>query len=159
MTAVERRAMIDKYAAGYDEVARSLEGFPQERLKDHPIPGKWSAWEIVHHLADSETISGTRVRRLIAEQRPAIVGYDQDEYARVLHYNERDLAPAMELFRATRAATTALLRLMSDAEWKREGWHSEHGVYTPEVWLESYAAHAHGHAEQIRRLREAVAKA
>jgi hypothetical protein len=41
---------------------------------------------------------------------------------------------------------------MSEEDWQREGWHTEHGRYTPEIWLEIYAAHAHNHADQIRRL-------
>ena len=36
---------------------------------------------------------------------------------------------------------------MTDAEWSRQGTHSEHGRYTVERWLEIYAAHAHDHAD------------
>ena len=41
------------------------------------------------------------------------------------------------------------------AEWTRQGTHSEIGPYPVEKWLEIYAAHAHGHADQIRVAREA----
>jgi hypothetical protein len=47
---------------------------------------------------------------------------------------------------------------MSDEEWRAAGWHTEIGLYTAERWLEIYAEHAHGHAEQIRRLRAALSK-
>lgn len=60
MTPDERRLLIAQYASGGDEVVESLEGFPAEGLRARPIPGKWSAAEIVHHLSDSESISGTR---------------------------------------------------------------------------------------------------
>ncbi len=62
MTSEERQELIAKYKDGYDEVARNLEGFPKASLTAHPIPGKWSAAEIVHHLADSETTSALRLR-------------------------------------------------------------------------------------------------
>ena len=156
MTKEERQSLIARYAAGADEVASSLEGFPPGRLTDHPFPGKWSACEIVHHLADSESVSAIRLRRLLAEDRPVIQGYDQERYAVRLKYNERDLVPALELFRAVRANTTWLLQGMAESDWSREGWHTESGLYTPEVWLTIYAAHAHNHAGQIRRLREAL---
>jgi hypothetical protein len=156
MTAAERQELIDRYAAGYEAVSRELEPFPAERLGDHPVAGKWSAREIVHHLADSESISAQRLRKLLAEDHAVIWGYDQELYARRLRYNERDLAPALEAFRAARATTVQVLRNMSEADWKREGFHTESGPYTPETWLSIYAIHAHNHATQIRRLREAL---
>jgi DinB superfamily len=156
MTAKERDALIDRYAEGAEEVRKSLEGFPPDRLTTRAFPGKWTAAEIVHHLSDSETVSGIRLRRLLAEERPVINGYDQDEYARLLRYQERPIEPSFENFRAVRATTTQLLRLMSEADWQRQGWHSESGAYTAETWLQIYAVHAHNHAAQIRRLRDAV---
>ena len=57
MTREDRNRLIAQYAAGADEVVDALKGFPEDKLVAHPIPGKWSAREIVHHLADSETAS------------------------------------------------------------------------------------------------------
>jgi hypothetical protein len=156
MTSQERQKLIAQYKEGNNEVTRSLEAFPPDLLTSHPIPGKWSAAEIVHHLADSETTSGVRLRRLLVEDRPLIQGYDQDAYASRLNYNNREMAPALEAFRSARATAAQLFDFMSDEDWRREGTHSESGPYTAEDWLTIYAAHAHNHAAQIRRLREAL---
>jgi len=156
MTKEEREKLIDRYAAGVEEVAQALENFPKEHLMAHPIPGKWSAAEIVHHLADSESISAIRIRMLIAEDHAIIHGYDQEEFARRLHYDEPNLRPSLEAFRGARNRTVPFLRKLTDEDWGRAGWHTESGSYTPETWLEIYAAHAHGHASQIRKLREAL---
>ena len=156
MTPEERSELIAKYTAGYDEVMNALNGFPADSLGAHPIPGKWSAREIVHHLGDSESFSAGRLRKLLAEENAVIQGYDQDVYATKLRYNERDMAPALEAFRSARETTTQLLGLMTDDDWQREGTHTESGKYTTENWLTIYAAHAHDHAAQIRRLREAL---
>jgi hypothetical protein len=75
-----------------------------------------------------------------------------------MFYNERDIAPALDAFRGARATSLQLLQRLSETDWEREGWHTEHGRYTVEKWLEIYAAHAHGHADQIRKLRQAVSK-
>ena len=154
MTQVEREKLIAKYAAGYDEVVSALEGFPKDKLTANLIPGKWSAAEIVQHLADSEMTSAIRLRRLLVEDNPVIQGYDQDLFATRLRYNDRDIAPALEAFRASRTTTSQLFERMSEEDWLREGSHTESGRYTTEDWLESYAAHAHGHADQIRQLRK-----
>ncbi len=158
MSPDERRALIERYKLGYAEVEAALEGFPADGLTAHPIPGKWSAHEIVHHLADSETQSATRLRKLLTEPFPVIQAYDQDEWTRALRYGERPLGPALAAFRAARETTAQLLELMTEADWRRHGWHTEAGAYHAERWLEIYAAHAHGHAAQIRRLKEALAR-
>lgn len=157
MTAEERQALVAQYNEGYTQVTRALADFPAESLTAHPIAGKWSAAEIVHHLADSETTSGLRLRRLLVEDHPLIQGYDQDTYAARLNYNRRDLAPSLEAFRYARATTAQLFDFMTNEDWQREGTHSESGSYTAEDWLRIYAAHAHNHASQIERLKDALA--
>ena len=152
----ERERLIAQYTAGYTEVAAALGGFPAGKLTAHPLPGKWSAAEIVHHLADSETTSALRLRKLLAEEHPILQGYDQERFAVRLRYNERDIAPSLEAFRAARATTAQLLPGLSDADWRREGWHTENGRYSMETWLAIYAVHAHDHAAQIRRLKDAL---
>ena len=158
MTQDERRALIAQYKDGYEEVARSLEGLSDAQMSEHPLPGKWSAREIVQHLADSEMNSAIRLRKLLTEESPQIQGYDQDVYAAALRYNERDVAPALEAFRAARSTTAQLLDTMTEEDWAREGTHTESGCYTASDWLTIYAAHAHNHAAQIRRLRDEMDK-
>jgi len=157
MTPEERSDLIAKYAAGYDEVMKALDGFPANSIGAHPIPGKWSAREIVHHLGDSESTSAIRLRKLLVEDNPTIEGYDEAAFAVKLRYNERDMAPALEAFRSSRETTTQLLGLMSEDEWQRGGVHSESGPYSVEKWLAIYAEHAHNHASQIQRLKDALA--
>ena len=156
MTTEERQQLIAQYKDGYGQVANAVESFPTDKLTARPIAGKWSAVEIVHHLADSETTSGLRLRRLLAEDHPLIQGYDQDTYAARLNYNRREIGPSLEAFRSARSSTAQLFDFMSDEDWRREGTHSESGSYSAEDWLKIYAAHAHNHAAQIRRLREAL---
>lgn len=159
MTSNEKQELIAQYRDGYAQVTRALENFPADALTANLIPGKWSAAEIVHHLADSETTSAIRLRRLLVEERPLIQGYDQDAFAARLHYNSRDTAPALEAFRCARETTAQILDFMTDDDWRREGTHSESGTYSAEDWLRIYAAHAHNHAAQIRRLRETAINA
>jgi len=156
MTPEERQELISQYAAGYDEVMNALNGFPADSLGAHPIPGKWSAREIAHHLGDSESFSAGRLRKLLVEDNPLIQGYDQDQFAGRLRYNERDMAPALEAFRSARESTMQLLELMTEDDLQRAGTHTESGPYSTEDWLRIYAAHAHNHAAQIRRLRDAL---
>ncbi len=157
MTPEERRELIERYEAGYAAVERSLAEFPAEQLTARPLAGKWSACEIVQHLADSEMRGALRLRQLLAEDDAQIQSYDQDFYAERFRYNQRtDIRPALDALRGARATTAQLLALMTEEDWARAGRHPEHGRYTAEQWLRIYAAHPHDHAAQIDRLREAL---
>jgi DinB superfamily len=147
-----RQALIDRYRDGYRVVAEALHGITDAELDARPAPGKWSAREIVHHLADSEMTSAIRLRTLVAADNPAIYGYDQDQFARRLYY-DRPIESSLEAFKSARKTTAEILDRMSEADWQREGTHSEHGRYGVSRWLEIYAAHAHQHADQIRIAR------
>ena len=152
MEKAERDQLIAQYQDGYRVVAEALVKITPEELDAQPGPGKWTAREIVHHLADSEMTAAVRFRLLLAEDRPAIKAYDQEEFARRLHY-ERPHEASLELFRAARASTAELMACLSEADWLREGTHSETGRYGLDTWLRLTAQHAHKHADQIRIAR------
>lgn len=157
MDSETRKKLIDQYKDGYRVIAEALVGATDEELDARPAPNKWTAREVVHHLADSEMTAAVRLRWLLAVNQPQILGYDQDEWARRLHY-DRPIEASVDAFKSSRRSTAELMESMSEAEWQREGTHSEHGRYTVERWLEIYAAHAHKHAEQITVARSAARK-
>lgn len=145
----EREALIDQYARGPERVREALAAVPAEARTWRPAPGKWSAHEVVVHCADSEANAALRLRYLLAESDPLIVGYDQDAWARLFDYHAQPLEEALAATVLARARTVPLLRRMGDAEWARAGRHTESGRYTAEDWLRIYAAHLEGHARQI----------
>jgi hypothetical protein len=148
--------LVERYGQGYDEIVLSLEGADEKDLDAREAPGEWSPREVVHHLADSEMASALRLRRLIAEDEPEIVGYDQEEYARRLYYN-RPIGASLAAFKYARESTAEILRLLTEDEWLSTGTHSEYGEFSVYIWLDYYANHAHDHADQIRRARATVA--
>ena len=152
MTREDRQKLIDQYTDGYRVVAQALVGIDDEQLDARPAPGKWSAREVVHHLGDSEMTAAIRLRLLLAVDNPAILGYDQDDFARRLYY-DRPIEASLDAFKASRRTTAEILDCMSEDDWRREGTHTEHGRYTIDRWLEIYSTHAHKHAEQIRVAR------
>jgi DinB family protein len=153
----ERQQLIAQYKDGYRAVADALLKITPEELDASPAPGKWSARQIVHHLADSEMTAAVRFRLLLAEDRPLIKGYDQDRFAERLHY-DRPHEASLEIFRAARAATTELMGCLSETEWLREGTHSEVGRFGLDTWLRVYGPHAHRHADQILAARRSLTR-
>jgi hypothetical protein len=155
ITPSERESLIRRYAEGPAKLKAAYERVPVEARQWRPAPGKWSAHEVVVHCADSESHAALRIRYLVAEKQPLIVGYDQEEWARSLDYHRHPAELALLTVEAVRANTVPLLRRLPDSVWTREGRHSESGRYTGDDWLRIYAAHVDNHAGQIERNLEA----
>jgi len=151
-----RSALIARYRAAYAVFAQVVAGATDEELDARPFEHEWTVREIVHHLADGELSSAIRLRRLVAEERPAIVGYDEGLYARRLHYRERPIASSLAVIEASRESTATILDHLAADEWARTGTHSEMGEYGVETWLRLYAEHPYDHAGQAARVLAAV---
>ena len=147
---MERTDLIATYRTGADAFAAALDGLSDAQLDRAPHDGGWTPRLVAHHVADSETNSCIRLRRLVAEDEPLIIGYDEERWAARLHY-DRPVATSVAVVRAVRAASLELLETLTPDEWSRTGSHSESGLMTIDSWLRTYAAHAHEHADQIRR--------
>jgi hypothetical protein len=158
MDRARRQDLIARYRAGARAVNEALDGVREAELDPHPIADEWSVREVVHHLADSEMTSALRLRRLLAEEQPTLQGYDEAEFARRLYYQDRPIQPSLDALAAARASTADILDRLAEADWSREGLHTESGRYTVEDWLQIYAAHAHDHAAQIQRVRAAMGR-
>jgi hypothetical protein len=149
-------ALIERFRTGMADLEDSLAGATDADL-DRPQPaGEWTARQVVHHLADSESMAYIRLRRLLAEDDPIIDGYDEPEWARRLHY-DRPIEGSVAVVRAVRIASLQLLEALTPAEWQRTGTHSESGPYSVDRWLRIYAGHTHDHAAQIRHAKRGEA--
>jgi len=155
MTADGRARLVARFKAGYAEVADALRGITPEELDWQPGSDEWSVREIVHHVADADTMGAARLRHILTEDNPPIPAYDDQVLAARLRYRERPIEPALLTIEALRACTAQLLDALTEAEWRRAGTHSEMGAFSAERWLEFNAAHAHDHATQIRQTRAA----
>lgn len=148
----DRAALIERYRSGMADLEDALAGITASELDRPQSSGEWTARQIVHHLSDSETMSYTRLRRLVADDDPVIQGYDEPTFARRLHY-DRPIETSLAVVAAVRASSLDLMAAMTPADWANAGTHSEIGPYSVDLWLEIYADHVHDHADQIRRAR------
>lgn len=149
LTHSERERLIQQYADGPARLEAALARVPPTARKWRPAPGEWSAHEVACHCADSETNAAARIRYLVCEPEPLVLGYDENAWAITLDYHGHPIEAALATVRAVRANTTALVRRLPEPAWSRAGRHTESGRYTAEDWLATYAEHLEIHARQI----------
>lgn len=139
----------------YDAVVSEVTGLDDATLRLPEKPGKWSILQVVQHLADTELISGYRIRMMLTHPRPAIAGYDQDAWANGLGYNDVNLKDALEQLRVLRALNLKLVRSLTVEQLDREGVHSERGPESVRKFVHLIAGHDLLHRNQIRRIKQA----
>jgi DinB family protein len=149
LTPAERASLIQQYAEGPRRLRAALGTVPTPAFQWRPAPGEWSAHEVVVHCADSETQAASRIRVVVSEKDPVILGYDEAQWARDFDYHAHPLDAALAAVDAVRANTAALLRRLPEGAWSRVGRHTESGRYGAVDWLRIYAEHLENHARQI----------
>jgi hypothetical protein len=131
-------------------------GVSAAQMSFREAPNKWSVSEILQHLADSEIVWGYRLRRVMAEERPQLIGFDQDLWSRRLRYDEADAHQALATFKPLRAANLQLLRGAPDQDLDRVGIHAERGEESLRHMIRLYAGHDLAHRRQIERVLAAA---
>ncbi|MBI1885919.1 MAG: DinB family protein [Chloroflexi bacterium] len=155
LSAAERQALIEQCASAPARLRQALARVPPEALQWKPSPDEFSVHEVIVHCADSETNDHMRIRYLVGEKEPTIIGYNESAWARVFDYHNHPLDVALATVEAVRANTAALLRRLPEEAWQSQGTHTELGRHIAENWLTIYSDHLEEHIAQINSVLEA----
>jgi uncharacterized damage-inducible protein DinB len=134
----------------------AVAGMSDAQLARPERPGKWSVRQVLRHLADSEIVWAYRLRVILAQDRPALQGYDQDAWAERLRYADADPAESQAEFALLRRSNLQLLERASATDLERVGIHAERGEESLEHLIRLYAGHDLLHLLQVERIRAAV---
>lgn len=151
------RELIDRYAAGAGTLGEAIAGLSRNELNAFPVPNTWSIQQIVLHLMDSDLIASDRMKRIIAEENPTLIGFDETAFSRRLFYDQLDAAMACDVFRENRLLTAVILRNLPAEAFSRRGTHNERGVVTLADLLETYAGHLEHHLKFVKEKRRLLA--
>ena len=119
-------------------------------MKRSLAPGKWTARDILCHLADTELAFAFRLRQSLAEPRHVIQPFDQDAWSRP--YPSLDAQAALATFSAVRAWNLALLATVPAEAYARTLNHPERGDMTFQVLVETMAGHDLNHLGQLETI-------
>ncbi len=151
MDAKERNEKIEQYGRGFDLLKAALAEVPAEAMKFKPSVKDWSAHEVIVHMADSESMSALRARKLIVEPGSQLMGYEEAKWADALNYQEQSVEDALQVIKYARQTTYRLLKTLPDEVFAHSVKHPENPEpYTFDRWLTIYANHIPNHVEQIK---------
>ena len=135
---------------------RELVGEAGDDLRTRPEPGEWSVLECIGHLVDSELTTAARVRWIVSEEQPDIVGYDQDLWVDRLRHRDDDPGDLIALFDALRSANLRLWSQRPVGDRERVGIHRERGPESYGMIVRLAAGHDRFHIAQAERALAAV---
>jgi hypothetical protein len=147
---LDGRALDTILAATPAEIGRVMHAMGAEKAMLSPAPGKWSAAEIVAHLADCELVFGFRLRQTLAEDSPVIQPFDQDKWAET--YPGVKVGEALNAFSASRAWNLRLIGGALPRAANRPVTHPERGTMTFLTIVETMAGHDLNHLGQLKKL-------
>ena len=148
--------LTENYLAGIDMVRRAVTGMSKEQLRARPVPGKWSTLEVVCHLVDSDIAWIHRMERVIAEDHPLLLGYDESRFSAALHYQDRVVTEELVTLETGRRRMARVLHSLSPETLKRTGVHSERGLVTLQEMIEIENGHIPHHVKFIHEKRKAL---
>ncbi|NLF73197.1 MAG: DinB family protein [Candidatus Anammoximicrobium sp.] len=151
-------SLIDDYLSGPQLLRQAVAGMSREQLLARPIPGKWSTLEVICHLADFEIVGADRIKRVIAENEPTLLGGDENVFAARLAYHERDADEELLLIETVRKQVARILRTLKPEDFQRRGIHSEAGPLTLEGFVQRSIKHIPHHVRFIDEKRKALAQ-
>jgi uncharacterized damage-inducible protein DinB len=132
------------------QIARRLEAIGAEKVSTPPAPGRWSAAEIVCHLADCELVFAFRLRQTLAEDGPTLQPFDQEKWAAV--YSTLSATQALDVFTAMRGWNLRLIGLALPEAATRPVTHPERGTMTFLDIVETMAGHDLNHLAQLEKI-------
>jgi uncharacterized damage-inducible protein DinB len=144
------RDPLQVIAATAKQLSSLMDTIGPQRAEQAPAPGKWSAREILCHLADCELVFAYRLRQALAEDHHVIQPFDQDQWAR--NYATYTLAQALALFSAAREWNLALLRSVSPEAMEKQVTHPERGTMTFRTMVETMGGHDINHLRQVEAI-------
>ena len=131
-----------------------IDGVPDEILSRRPAPGKWPVRAILAHMAEDELASSWRYRQMIEHSGATLMGFDQDEWARLGDYESWTPREGLEMFRLLREANLRMFARLTPEEWQSYGVHAERGRMTVAELARHMAGHDANHIQQVRRILE-----
>jgi uncharacterized damage-inducible protein DinB len=139
-----------------DKLASIFKQLGPAGVEKSPAPGKWSAREIVVHLADCEIAFAFRLRQTLAEDNHVLQPFDQKKWA--ASYAAYNAEAALHVFAAIRQWNLTLVHSLQPEAMSKAVNHPERGNMTFATILELMGGHDLNHLQQLETIAATYAQ-
>ena len=94
---------------------------PESRVRRRPAPGEWSALEYTGHVADVLDHIGTAIRRIMAQDDPALSFPDFEARVEQSAYNDKDTLEVLGWLELVCGELASILDGVNADDWNRTG--------------------------------------
>ena len=150
------RDPLDVMSETPDKLAHTVNNTHANVMRTRPFPGKWTPNEIIGHLSDAEWVFGYRLRQILCENEPTILGMDHERWVVGQTHNDREPSEHLEMFTGLRLFNLGIWRRIDPADMARTGKHNERGPESLDTILRMCAGHDLSHLDQLNRYLEAI---
>jgi len=146
--------LIEDYLSAGQKLRDAVAGLTPAELNATPVPGTWSIQQIVVHIMEADLIWTDRAKRVIAEENPTIIGYNESKFAENLHYELWPIGDVLTIFELNRKNFARVLKALPDSALQRKGTHNEAGEMRLADMLPRIVRHVEHHLKFIHQKRE-----
>ncbi len=155
LTAPQRKELIDKMRQLPDQIDASVRGLNDSQLDTPYGPGKWTPRQVVHHVADSHMNAFVRMKLVLAEDKPTLKPYNQDDWAKFDDAAKLPVNSSLSIIRGVHERLVYMLDHADESDFQRVAHHPERGDITLDDLVFIYGRHGEKHCGQINGLRSA----
>jgi hypothetical protein len=143
---------VARYTQQIGRLATWAKGLSKAQLIAPPTgqyAGTWTIAQNIIHCLDGDLSATHRMRRIVAEDVPLLIAYDETKLAARLGYDHDDVDQACRLFDENRRFVGAWLGRLSDEDFTRIGVHNHNGKVTLAQVVKTYSDHIDAHEKTV----------
>lgn len=122
---VEHENCIEALEISMNSFVHFINSIPENKHEYSYQPEKWSIKDIVQHITDAERIFVYRALRFARNDKTALPGFEEDDYANSANANRLEMKDLLEEFALVRKATIKMFQSFDKDALDNKGVASE----------------------------------
>ena len=113
--------LVEELEISVHRLIKFVQNIPTDKFDYRYAEGKWTIKDIIQHLIDAERIFTYRALRFARNDKTALPGFNENDYANQTNANKRSIQDLLTELAGVRQATLSLFKSLSTEELLRIG--------------------------------------
>ncbi|MCC6423641.1 MAG: DinB family protein [Phycisphaerales bacterium] len=153
---------LQSYETSATKLRQALSSLTEADLHTQPQPawnsGSWTIQQVVLHIVDTDLVLTDRMKRVIAEDNPTLLAFDEQKWTAALLYEHQSAANALEMLDLNHRQMSAIFHHLPPSAFERFGTHNTAGKKTLADLIAFAVTHMDHHVKFIHAKRIKMGK-